>query len=107
VRARLLSCSTEDEESLVPSSILNLNKDYRNKRLRVNLNVPLRTEQKVDVDKTNKEVEENRKILIQCTIVRIAKAWKVVDHSNLIAEVCNQLANRFKASIPVIKVNSK
>ena len=42
--------------------------NYRNERLKVNINTPLKEEQKQETDQTNKDVEEDRKIIIQVVL---------------------------------------
>jgi len=56
-----------------------------------------------EVEQISRIVDDDRKMYIQATIVRVMKCRKILEHSELIGEVLNQSKARFKPSIPTIK----
>ncbi len=49
----------------------NLNMDFKSKKIRVNLNMAIKSEQKAEIEETHKNVEEDRKIVIQVLHYRL------------------------------------
>lgn len=53
------------EGTLSPDSILKLNQNYNNKKLRININVPIKAEAREDDERTHKQIDDSRKYVIE------------------------------------------
>ncbi|KAK4948142.1 ubiquitin ligase (cullin) of SCF [Elasticomyces elasticus] len=103
-KARVLLPSPEDGKA-VPGTNYALNYNFKNKKVKINLNITVKSEQKVESEDTHKTIEEDRKLLLQAVIVRIMKGRKKLKHVHLVEEVINQVRNRFPPKISDIKKN--
>ena len=77
------------------------------KKLRVNIDVPLKIEQKADeeaIESIEAHIAENRKLVIQALIIRLMKMIKTLKHQQLVAEVLSQLRVNFNPKISMIEV---
>ncbi|VDL69346.1 unnamed protein product [Nippostrongylus brasiliensis] len=83
---------------------ISLNKSYSNKKVKVDLSkMVMRTDPKQETEHVQKNVDEDRKSVINACIVRIMKTRKRISHSQLMTEVLQQLSTRFKPSVEMVK----
>ncbi|KYQ88157.1 cullin B [Tieghemostelium lacteum] len=80
-----------------------VNTAYINKRLKVKVSSSLQKETPSQTEDTYKGIDEDRKLYLQATIVRIMKARKTMNHVALIQEVIEHSRLRFQPNIPMIK----
>ncbi|KAI6656694.1 hypothetical protein LOD99_15999 [Oopsacas minuta] len=102
LKTKLLECC-DNENQLTMKSVLKFNTNFKSKKLRINLNVPLKLDQKIEQEATEKHVDDDRKIIIQAAIVRIMKMRKELGHQPLLSEVVGQISNIFKPKVHLIK----
>ncbi|KZV95811.1 Cullin-domain-containing protein [Exidia glandulosa HHB12029] len=95
VKAKVLINEEKDQYDLNPS--------FKSKKIRVNLNMPIKAQETKEQTEVLKTVDEDRKYVIQATIVRIMKARKTMKNQPLIQEVISQISQRFAPKIPDIK----
>lgn len=67
VKAKVLNVSPENAKP-EPGTSYTLNYGFKSKRVKVNLNIAVKSEQKQEVEDTHKTIEEDRKLLMQVSI---------------------------------------
>ncbi|KAL9057528.1 MAG: hypothetical protein Q9162_002260 [Coniocarpon cinnabarinum] len=102
VKARVI---IPEPENAKPESgtVYKLNHNFKQKKVKVNLNIQIKSEAKQEADDTHKTIEEDRKLVIQSAIVRIMKSRKKMRHQVLLQETIQQISSRFKPSVQDIK----
>ncbi|KAI1729285.1 cullin family domain-containing protein [Ditylenchus destructor] len=97
---------TIQEGLLDEMSVLNLNLNFVSRKLRFKIVAPQAGKpQEKEADATCNTVQQDRKYYMECTIVRIMKARKVMKHGGLIDEVIKQTTSRFVPDVNFIKKN--
>eukprot|EP01132_Coremiostelium_polycephalum_P000969 gene969-1234_t len=99
----LLSDPPIEDDEIGKTNSFTLNKQFKNKKAKIFINVPVMTQVKEEIDSIHKTVEEDRKLQIQAAIVRIMKMRKQLPHSGLMTEVISQLQTRFNPKVNIIK----
>ncbi|EFX71319.1 hypothetical protein DAPPUDRAFT_255909 [Daphnia pulex] len=103
VDSKLLAVTSATVEVFQPSTVISLNMDYSNKRTKFRINNTIQKETVQETETTHSSVNEDRKMYLQATIVRIMKSRKILRHMVLIQEVLSQSQPRFAPSIGMIK----
>ncbi|KAK4541634.1 hypothetical protein LTR36_007778 [Oleoguttula mirabilis] len=102
LKAKVLTASPEGAPPQ-SGTTYTLNHGFKSKKLKVNLNMAIKAEQKQEAEDTHKTIEEDRKMLMQSAIVRIMKSRKRMKHSELVSETISQIKNRFSPKVADIK----
>ncbi|KAL6719938.1 ubiquitin ligase (cullin) of SCF [Lecanora helva] len=102
VKAKVL-IPTPDNGKAEPGTSYALNYNFKSKKIKVNLNITVKSEAKQEVEDTHKTIEEDRKLLTQSAIVRIMKSRKKMKHVVLVQETISQIKSRFTPKVQDIK----
>ncbi len=119
VKAKVLIPSPENAKA-EPGTSYTLNYNFKHKKVKVNLNIVVKSDAKQEVEETHKTIEEDRKLLMQVcvapfstlpfvltmnqsAIVRIMKSRKHMKHVVLVQETISQIKSRFTPKVQDIK----
>ncbi|CAF1181138.1 unnamed protein product [Adineta steineri] len=91
------------DNPLTVNSRIELAKNFLSNKIRLNINLPSKTEEQKDRYHFTQAAVEERRMFIQAALVRIMKKEQTLKHSLLIQEVIQQLTSRFKPDIYLIE----
>ncbi|CAG8456136.1 9200_t:CDS:10 [Ambispora leptoticha] len=89
--------------SLKESTEIKLNMEFSNKRTKIKISSSLQSDSPQENDATRRAVDEDRKLYLQASIVRVMKSRQMLVHNRLVQEVIDQAKSRFTPSVPMIK----
>ncbi|KAF2817330.1 Cullin-domain-containing protein [Mytilinidion resinicola] len=102
VKAKIVIASPDGAKPEA-GTVYKLNTGFKTKKMKINLNIGIKSEQKQEAEDTHKTIEEDRKLLMQSAIVRIMKSRKKMKHQQLVSETIGQIKSRFSPRVPDIK----
>ncbi|CAM4932938.1 unnamed protein product [Rotaria socialis] len=82
---------------------IQIDKDFKSEKLRVNLNLPLKALKQSQLESLTHNLDRDREMAIQAAIIRIMKTRTKLNHASLMQEVIQQLSSLFQPEIPLIK----
>ncbi|CAF3678878.1 unnamed protein product [Rotaria socialis] len=82
---------------------IQIDKDFKSEKLRVNLNLPLKALKQSQLESLTHNLDRDREMAIQAAIIRIMKTRTKLNHASLMQEVIQQLSSCFQPEIPLIK----
>ncbi|KAG0042940.1 Cullin-2 [Gryganskiella cystojenkinii] len=103
VEANLLILAHGDESTMNLHTVVRLNLTFTSKRTKLKISSGLQADTPQDTTATLKAVEEDRRLCIQASIVRIMKSRRTMTHVQLVQEVIEQCKTRFSPNVPMIK----
>ncbi|RKP18268.1 Cullin-domain-containing protein [Rozella allomycis CSF55] len=83
---------------------ISINDNFSHKRVKIKVpSIAINEPNEKERDSVKKAVEDDRKMYIQASIVRIAKAKKEISHNDLVQEIISHAKPQFLPSIALIK----
>ncbi|KAJ1533084.1 Cullin-2, partial [Nowakowskiella sp. JEL0078] len=88
---------------LSDNDVVSLNLKFTSKRVKIKLGAVSMIDSDKENDETRKAVDEDRKLYLQATIVRIMKSRKLLSHNELVTQTIEQSRTRFVPAVAMIK----
>lgn len=100
---KILDKESTQTPKIEETDVFFFNSKFKSKLVRVKIMALTQKESPVEEKETRQKVDEDRKHQIEAAIVRIMKARKTLDHTNLVTDVTKQLSSRFMPNPLVVK----
>ncbi|KAJ3109444.1 hypothetical protein HDU97_006689 [Phlyctochytrium planicorne] len=97
---KMLESSTSVVEE---SSIITLNMKFTSKRTKIKVSANIQMESNQEAASTRKAVEDDRRLFVEATIVRIMKSRKTIGHALLVQDTIDLSKSRFPATVSLVK----
>lgn len=102
--ARFKILKPEERTKMIkPEHKFTFNAGFKSKLYRVKILQMARPQDGAERKQTREKIDEDRKHQIEAAIVRVMKARKTLEHSQLVAEVIKQLSSRFSPNPIIVK----
>lgn len=87
-----------------PEDVLTINESFRHNQIRINVPV-LQSKQSKDQEKTKiqSKVSDDRRFIVDCTIVKVMKSKRLIDYTSLITETTKLLQMKFNPDPVLLK----
>jgi len=85
-----------ESKKVADSDEFTFNSEFKSKLFKVKIPVPVVKQNDAEKAATQKQINEDRKFVIEAAVVRTMKARRTMDHDALVVEVVDQLKQRFK-----------
>ncbi|CAH8493822.1 unnamed protein product [Dicrocoelium dendriticum] len=96
-------CKEPKSREIEPTDVFSVNDSFVSKHIKVRVQSITVKENEPERQETRTRVDENRRYVIEATIVRVMKARKTLGHGHLVVEVIEQLKSRFVPNPVMIK----
>lgn len=90
-------------DDISPDCVIRFNSKFKSRKKRMRLSTAVQRESASETKRTEESVDEDRKSLLQISIVRIMKSRKVLNYRTLMEEVIRMVSARFKPTVQIIK----
>nr|CDS18270.1 cullin 3 [Echinococcus granulosus] len=96
-------CKEPKSKEIEPTDVFSVNNSFFSRHYKIKVQNMSVRESEPERQETRTRVDENRRYVIEATIVRVMKMRKTMEHNQLLAEVMEHLKSRFRPTPLAIK----